>query len=652
MKWFWQRRKKDATPPGATLVKEPPQRTSRATRPPRVTTPLRSSVRSTPLGAVMEPRDALLAFARDLLNAWGARVRVEEDDLVTATLPDGSSARYTTTLARAHAEEETTLLTQGASALELLFEEAARQARVAAASLARGDDPAALAMRSLRLPVEACGRCAGGGQEAWQAGTPTCDACPLRHGALALRWESPPVAARVIRWENEPSIELTYRMTGRDRRGRRDEWLRLAFNVRTGERVAPLTLDQLAAARPVSTTSIPTDTVGATAVERARAALQPGMEALSAYLSQRVGAEFQRQVEDVTAAHERLRRERPEEAPDIATSLARELSSLGDVYGIEVEASLEALCHVTSPVALVAIETESSASLAVSIDAGRSIVRHPTCAGCGSPIAAGRVCAQGHAYCSGCAEACAHCGAMRCAACGKEPLTPCGLCREPTCATCSRACDACGERFCPTHVWACVEGDQTLCLRHLILCDECHAPLCQTHASLCSVCGEPRCSRHARVCKTGGEALCAAHAVPCGACGQPLCTAHISRCEECDQAVCADDIFTCLGCGRALCACSSPAPCASCAANYCGRCRDDEERCPACRALVPAGEAELALLRLASKHEPTISLKRAWLTGRNTLTYVFISRGLGREESYHITDDGKIIASHRKGWRA
>jgi hypothetical protein len=658
MKWFWQRRKKDVAAPGATLLEEPAQRISRATKPPRVTAPPRVTmpprlgVRSAPLGAIMEPRDALLAFARDLLNAQGARVRVEEDDLVTATLPDGSSARYTTTLARAHAEEETALLTQGAPALELLFEEAARQARVSAATLARGDDPTALAMRSLTLPIEACGRCTGGGQESWRMGAPTCDACPLRHEAPALHWESPPVAARVIRWADEPSIELTYRMTGRDRSGRRDEWLRLAFNAQTGERVAPLTLDQLAAAQSVSAASITTATAGAAAVERARAALQPGMEALSAYLSQRVGAEFQRQVEDVTAAHERLRRERPDEASDISASLARELSSLGDVYGIEVEASLEALCHVTSPVALVAMEIEGGASLAFSVDSGRSIVRLPTCAGCGSTIAAGRVCAHGHAYCSDCAEACAHCGAMRCAACGAEPLAPCGLCGERACATCSRVCDACGERFCPTHVWACEEGDQILCLRHLILCEECQAPLCQTHVASCSVCGEPRCSRHARVCKTGGEALCPAHVTTCVTCGLPLCEKHTARCEECDQAVCGDDILACLGCGRALCACSSPAPCASCAATYCGRCRDDEDRCPACRALVPAGEAELALLRLASEHEPAISLKRAWLTGHNMLTQVFISRGLGREEAYLVSENGKIIASHRKGWRA
>ncbi|HEU0027846.1 MAG TPA: hypothetical protein VFQ25_12080 [Ktedonobacterales bacterium] len=652
MKWFWQRRKKDMATPGSTLVEEPPRRIARTTAPPRITTPPRAGVRSTPLGAAMEPRDALLAFARDLLNARGARVRVEEDDLITATLSDGSSVRYTTTLARASAEEETTLLTQGAPALDLLFEEAARQARISAAVLARGDDPAALAMRSLTPPIEACGRCAGGGSEGWQAGAATCDACPLRHDAPALRWESRPVAARVIRWKDEPSIELTYRVTGRDRRGRRDEWLRVALNMRTGRRMASLTLDQLAAAQPVSPASTPPDTSGAAAVERAREALRPGMEALSAYLSQRVEVEFQRQVEDVTAAHERLKRERPDEASTISSSLDRELSSLGDVYGIEVEASLEAVCYITSPVALVAIETERGASLAVSVDAGWGIVYPPTCAGCGSATAAGRVCAHGHVYCSDCAAACAHCGAMRCAGCDEQPLAPCGLCRDLVCSACSRVCDACSGYFCSTHVWACVEGDQTLCLSDLALCDECQAPLCQTHASLCSACGEPLCPRHARVCKTGGETLCAAHAASCVTCSQPVCAAHVIRCEECAEAVCGDDIFACLGCGRALCACASLAPCASCAASYCGRCRDDEDRCPACRVLVPAGEAELALLRLASEHEPTISLKRAWLTGRNMLTQVYVSRGLGREEAYLISEDGKIIASYRKGWRA
>ncbi len=645
MRWFWQRRKKEATPPDTSRGGDVIERATRVTSP-------RAGVRSSPLDGAMEPRDALLAFARDLLNAQGARVRVEENDLITATLPDGGAARYTTTLTRAHAEEETALLTQGAPALDALFEVAERQARITTAVLSKGSDAAALAMRTLTPPTEACGRCAGGGHERWQAGVPTCEYCPLRHDAPALRWESKPISARIVRWEDEQSIELSYRITGRDRRGRRDEWLRLAFNSRTGERVAPLTLDQLAAAQPASATTQPVDGAGGAAVARAREALQPGMEALSAYLSQRVGAEFQRRAEDLTATHERLKRERPNDTHAISTSLERELTSLADVYGIEIEASLEAICHITSPIALVTIETGDGAGLTVSVDAGRSLARPPTCAGCGAATRAGHVCARGHAYCAGCAEACAQCDAMRCPACGEAPLAPCGLCQDPLCVTCARTCDTCGGRFCTDHVWTCAEGDRALCMSDLTLCGDCQAPLCQTHAASCSVCGEALCPSHTRACKTGGEPLCAAHAAACVTCHHPLCAAHTTRCEECGQAVCHDDIFTCLGCGRALCACSNPAPCSSCGASYCASCRDTEGACPACRSLVSASESDLIPLRLAAEREPAISLKRKWMMGRNTLARVYISRGLGREEAYLISEQGDIIATHRKGWRA
>jgi hypothetical protein len=645
MRWFWQRRKKDAGSTDAKLATETPERRTRVTAP-------RAIGRSTPLAMVMEPRDALLAFTRDLLNAQGARVRVEEDDLVTAAFSDGSTARYTTTLTRARAEEGTTLLTQGAPALAALFEEAGRRARISTAALSRSDDPAAIALRALSGPSALCGRCAVDGHERWQASRPTCDTCPLRHDALAFRWESRPVAARIVRWEDESGIELTYRITGRDRRGRRDEWLRLAFSLTTGARVPLLALDQITAAQPMREEALSVEAPGAIATERAQESLRPSMEALSGYLAQRVGEEFQRRVEDVTATHERLKRERPDDVSAITTSLERELASMADVYGIEVEASLEAICHITSPVAFVAIETEHGEGPTVTIDVGRGVARAPTCTGCGSAATVGRVCVKGHIFCSGCAEACARCEALHCPVCDATPLAACGLCREPTCGACARTCDACGERFCADHMWSCAMGDQTLCLRDLILCGECQAPLCQAHAASCSACGESLCPSHARVCKTGGETLCATHASACATCQQPLCDEHVLACEECGRGSCRDDIFTCLGCGRALCSCSSPAPCLSCGVSVCSLCRSGTNACPACRNLAPASESDLAFLRLAAELEPAISLKRSWLTGQNTLARVFVSRGLGREEAYLISEQGEIIASRRKGWRA
>ncbi|HEY7849157.1 MAG TPA: hypothetical protein VIC27_03775, partial [Ktedonobacterales bacterium] len=522
MRWFWQRRKKDATS-AVDTAEQAKQRTPRADVP-------RARRLTAPLALAAEPRDALLTFARDLLNAQGARVRVEEDDLVIATLPDGGMTRYTTSLARARAEGETTLLTQGAPALETLFEEAASRARVASAVLARGDDAATLATRAITPPAEACGRCAGDGHERWQAGIPTCDACPLRHDALALRWESPPTVVGVLRWEEEPSVELTYRITGRDRRGRRDEWLRVAFDTRTGAHLAPLTLERLGSAQRAS--AVTNTMVGAvTASGRARETLRPSLEALSAYLVQRVGTEFQRRIADLTTTHERLKRERPDDAHVIAAALDRELASLAEVYGVEVDATLEAVVLITSPMAFVTTETANGAGPTVTIDAGRGVAQAPVCMTCGAAARAGRVCAHGHVYCATCAETCAHCDVVRCLACAEPPLAPCGLCQEPACSTCARMCDACGGRFCPDHVWMCVEGDQTLCLRDLTLCGECQRPLCQTHAASCSVCGEALCPRHTRACATGGEALCAKHSTACASCHHALCGAHVTHCE-------------------------------------------------------------------------------------------------------------------------
>ncbi|MGH2502982.1 MAG: hypothetical protein ACRDID_10740, partial [Ktedonobacterales bacterium] len=97
MKWFWQRRKKPPEASAAPIADRAPDHVTRVTAP-------RAGVRSTPQAGA-EPRDALLAFARDLLNAQGARVRIEEDDLVVASLASGAIARYTTTIARARAEE-------------------------------------------------------------------------------------------------------------------------------------------------------------------------------------------------------------------------------------------------------------------------------------------------------------------------------------------------------------------------------------------------------------------------------------------------------------------------------------------------------------------------------------------------------------------
>ena len=103
MKWFkWLRRPKpgyNASPKDSTIITVAGS-TGAANR---VTA--RTNVATHPLTSPVEPRDELLRFARDYLVASGARVRVEDTDLLTATLADGRHVRYTTSPTRARTEE-------------------------------------------------------------------------------------------------------------------------------------------------------------------------------------------------------------------------------------------------------------------------------------------------------------------------------------------------------------------------------------------------------------------------------------------------------------------------------------------------------------------------------------------------------------------
>jgi hypothetical protein len=599
-----------------------------------------------------ELSDELLRFTRDLLQAQGARVRAEDDNLLVATLPEGAVARYTTTLARARAEEETTLLAQGAAALETIFDEAANRSRVIALRLPVDADAAALARDWLAPLTDAdgCGRCIARGAEPFSQGAPTCDSCPLRAGRLALSWAESPVAARVLRQSDMRSVELVYRLIGRDRRGRRDEWLRVAFDS-AGRALDPLPLDRLSGAQPTDATRAISAALKE-ASARAQEHLRPMLDALSVTLQQRVADDYQRRIEDVTATHERLRRERPDEARTIEAALERELASLAEVFSIEVEARLESVVFITSVVAQVAVETARGVGPAVAVDLGRGTVSAPICSMCAADARTGHVCDHGHVVCAEHLTACVHCGAIRCPACDSTALATCSLCGDATCDTCATTCDECGRTFCASHTWRCAEGDETLCLEHLDVCGVCGDALCAAHANRCGACGVVRCASHTRRCKTCGDARCETHASACVTCGDALCDAHATSCERCCQPVCGDDLFRCMGCGRALCSCAGADACVSCGADYCDQCRGETATCPACRGLEALSEDDLAALRLAARQEPTINLKRKWQVGRNARARVYVARGLGREEVWVVTSAGEVASARRKGWLA
>ena len=757
MRWLWPWRKSDERAAGKKGKRDANARNAQQAHaatlapPPSPTLVVERGVGSGRLGAhaapTYEPRDALLRFARDALRARGAQVRVEDDDLVTATLADGAQARYTTTLARARTEADATLLVEGSAALATLYDEAAQRARVVALRLAEAAEPLALIADLTPGPFphlwegekrrrsgagELCGRCVGVGGEGWTRGTPTCAACPLREGRLALRWAAAPVATRVTRRYEATGVELTYRIGGRDRRGRRDEWLRLTIDAPeqteqayptappaplrspsappspargggAGGGGAPLTPEQIAQATAIALPADAHATLRA-ASARAQRQLTPALEAASAFLQQSAADEYQRRVADLTAHYERLRREAPEQANELAAAQARELAGLAEVYAVEVEATLENVAFVTTPYAEVTFDLPDGAAFILSADLGCGTVAPPTCAVCGVASLSGYVCAHGEFACVGCGAACGQCGAVACphpqplpqgergdregrGVGGGAPseraaltmLASCETCGELMCGNCLRGCAQCGSQQCPDHLWACKEcaaDAGRLCLGCATLCARCAGVLCATHARACSVCGEALCGEHALACGECARTLCDAHASVCVTCQRPLCADHTDACEECGAVMCARDTFACLGCGRRLCQCAAPAACGLCQVEYCVRClaagtpnagaaKGDAPTCPACRALASMSPDDLALLERAStwereaqkardeqptKGEKAINLRQHWLVGRNAQVSVFVNRGVGRQIVYVVAPDGAVVHTERKGW--
>src|SRR5690348_1500560 len=116
MRWFWQRRKRQATVQSPAPTAQPVTQAIWATAS-TASSVQRAASTSGRLGQPRELTSAVLLLARDYLHAIGGRVRVEDDDVLSATLPDGSLIRYTITQAKARADESMTLLVEGSQAL-------------------------------------------------------------------------------------------------------------------------------------------------------------------------------------------------------------------------------------------------------------------------------------------------------------------------------------------------------------------------------------------------------------------------------------------------------------------------------------------------------------------------------------------------------
>lgn len=385
-----------------------------ADRPERVERVDRSQIRTKPLAMPPEVRDTVLRFAVDTLKAEGANVRIEAEDLVSATLRDGTNVRYTTTLARAREDEQTQLLVPGSAALADLVERCGTAATLGALALPERVDPIGAARAGVSAARPGCAGCTRA--TAARGSQPACDGCPVRTGQIVLAGLGRLGDGRVARSWDAWSVELAYEVAYSDRHGRRTEWLRLAFDLPSGEPRAVLDPVAIRSAGPAV---VPVELTASISTVQAQAerTLAQELAAGAAYLRLRSEGDFRARLADLESRARRLLRETADDAAQISASMATETERLQEVFAIEVEARLHSVCFVQTPVREVAfaLSSASRSSLTLSVDLGRGVVIPPPCSACGIAVRAGSVCARGHVTCPSCAgraeadEACAAC---------------------------------------------------------------------------------------------------------------------------------------------------------------------------------------------------------------------------------------------------
>ncbi|MGO8946164.1 MAG: hypothetical protein ACLQUY_00580, partial [Ktedonobacterales bacterium] len=410
MKWFkWLRRPKQ--PEQYTRAQDSTILTiSSATGAAHRATP-RSEVVTHPLTTLVEPRDALLRFARDYLVASGARVRVEDTDVLTATLDDGRHLRYTTSPVRARNEEYSELLVQGGSTLAELLDECASRSRVVALRLWETGDPLSIARSALSAPLPTCSGCTAAPTGKISETHETeflrqhCERCPWREGKTVLEGFGPITAGQIQRRFTSRTIELTFHMVSTDRSGRHDEWKRVAFDLASRHEVALLSLESVL--RMETDNDLIGDKSGTTALEEAlshgQALLSPAANALAGFLRLRDADDYQRRAHDISTTYDRLLREGSEERDIIREAFQRELMRLADTYGVGVDVQVDSIAIITSLVAEVALRDKAGKALTVDVDLGRACMLPLCCDACGRVLEIGRCCSQSHVICVVCA---------------------------------------------------------------------------------------------------------------------------------------------------------------------------------------------------------------------------------------------------------
>jgi hypothetical protein len=339
-----------------------------------------------------------LRLARDYLLAQGAHIQTEEASRIVAELPDGAQVAYTD--APDGAQDGSLLLVPGSAAVAEVGAEIEARSRVGALRLASAVDALALAAsfsahRAGRKPRSQLGA-----------------AVSLGEGALTIHWEKPPTRATVSRPRERATIELEYRLAGRDHFGRIEDTLRVSVDP-TDEAEGPaLDLLQLSAAQ--SAPLAPADrAMLKTILERTDERLRPGLEAFASFLRLRSEGEYRRRVETAQGVAERARRERPEEARQTAQALKQEVATLGAVFAVEVEGAVTAAWVVYTPVADVVYHLPGGSTVAVTLDLGRAAANPVACMACQRATREVSICAHAHILCLACrdwlTEPCAIC---------------------------------------------------------------------------------------------------------------------------------------------------------------------------------------------------------------------------------------------------
>jgi hypothetical protein len=378
----------------------------------------RTEVATHPLTTLVEPKDALLRFARDYLLASGARVRVEDTDVLSATLADGHQVRYTTSLVRARNEEDTDLLVQGGTTLAELLDECASRSRIVSLKLWETGSPEVIAEAALAAPLPRCAGCrtstasqdtarsrgTDGAAGGTMAGLQYCERCPWREGKTVLDGFGPITRSRELRRYDGRSMELTFHIVSTDRSGRHDEWKRIAFDLAGGHKIALLSLESVLRMETDSEFLFGHEATALIdqGINYGQMLLRDAASALAKFLRLRDAEDYQRRVDDISTTYDRLLRERAPEQDAIQDAFQRELTRLADAYTVDIDVQLDSIAIITSRIAEIELRDKAGRVISVQVDIGRSCLLPLHCDICGEALQTGRCCYRGHLVCAAC----------------------------------------------------------------------------------------------------------------------------------------------------------------------------------------------------------------------------------------------------------